>query len=585
MKNELYEVLKEISSIQNYPKDKGNYLTIECPKCRKPEAYLYKDSVHFIKCNRDNKCGAVSETGKYLENHNVDSKLISFLLDLSDSYSFRKEAMLEEILRLSRFLLKYLSIKRKSDLMEFLKTRNYTLDDIIQMGIGYIDSFQDMKNYLIEKGIFYEKDFTNLFPKRIKNKKYSLVIPVFNKDNKLISFILRTIAEDKPKYLFEKGFRRAELLLHHENCNISEKKTLIITEGVLDPLIAYTKGIDNIVGIGSSTITDSQIKIILKNFNVKKIIIFLDNDNAGIKGTFRSVTKILSYIRFSKENIKVKIVDYSSNKKLENHKDLDSYLAGEILNNEEMNFDKSSMNLRKYTKNCYLQFGEKEFIGKMFYNLSEEDKTYFLKCFKKEIKKEISDVDEEPDFMMIYDLSMDKPKIIRIIDHFETYFDSRLSNFKNNILLFEDVINTIDCNYNYNKSYLLAKSEKIGKYIESLIYKHHLIKWYYNDLKSLRISIRRYIILDDLWECEFPQNEEPNIRVMNDIRYAQYGISKPIQLDTERIFCRIYGVENKIYQQEISVKRNNRVQIYSCYSKDINDLICKLKKMGWEVNK
>ena len=38
------------------PTGRGNVLTLECPQCRKREAYLYRDGAR-IQCNRRNKCG------------------------------------------------------------------------------------------------------------------------------------------------------------------------------------------------------------------------------------------------------------------------------------------------------------------------------------------------------------------------------------------------------------------------------------------------------------------------------------------------------------------------------------------------
>ena len=40
--------------------DKGRYFLCACPECEQPEAFIYKNNLRKITCNRDNECGATT---------------------------------------------------------------------------------------------------------------------------------------------------------------------------------------------------------------------------------------------------------------------------------------------------------------------------------------------------------------------------------------------------------------------------------------------------------------------------------------------------------------------------------------------
>ena len=64
------EVLTDLS-----PKDKGAYITLDCPICNgHGDAYIYKGSSTIV-CNRKNKCGLSTPIIEYIYKNNPISKL------------------------------------------------------------------------------------------------------------------------------------------------------------------------------------------------------------------------------------------------------------------------------------------------------------------------------------------------------------------------------------------------------------------------------------------------------------------------------------------------------------------------------
>jgi len=91
-----------------------------------------------------------------------------------------------------------------------------------------------------------------------------------------------------PKYIYSKwannsGFAKERYLYNLHNALNAAKfnKTLVICEGPGDVWSLHEKGIENAVAIFGISLTDSQ-QIILETCDITKIILLLDNDEAGI---------------------------------------------------------------------------------------------------------------------------------------------------------------------------------------------------------------------------------------------------------------------------------------------------------------
>lgn len=108
-----------------------------------------------------------------------------------------------------------------------------------------------------------------------------LVIPVFDENGKIIFNKYRRNPfgpDDGPKYRYEKG---STVSIYGWNM-AKEHKTIIYTEGELDCLLLWSYGLPAISSTGGAQSFQREWVDILKD---KEIIICMDNDEAGVKGS------------------------------------------------------------------------------------------------------------------------------------------------------------------------------------------------------------------------------------------------------------------------------------------------------------
>lgn len=154
--------------------------------------------------------------------------------------------------------------------------------------------------YLLDRG-FTIKTF-----KRFKfgwdTKKKRITIPIFWQDDVLAGFVGRAVLEQKingkdnpeykavygdvDRYLFYE-FEKSKILFPLNLFELPEDKSVILVEGSLDAPWMYQLGFNNTLSILGSKITKEQIEI-LNNLGVRDVILMLDNDYAGEKGTERA---------------------------------------------------------------------------------------------------------------------------------------------------------------------------------------------------------------------------------------------------------------------------------------------------------
>jgi DNA primase len=155
------------------------------------------------------------------------------------------------------------------------KEEELTLDSV---SIDYDN--QDDVNLLLpmlERGLscetlrYFEIGFS-----KIKNR---IVIPVRNHQYKVVGLIGRAIESyQEPRYLYNKGFKRAEVLFNIQNAkNYSE---VIVVEGSVDAMKVKEAGFASVVATLGAQVSDKQVKLLKKYFD--RIIIFSDNDDAGV---------------------------------------------------------------------------------------------------------------------------------------------------------------------------------------------------------------------------------------------------------------------------------------------------------------
>lgn len=152
--------------------------------------------------------------------------------------------------------------------------------------IFFDESFFDDKNratpYLIGRG--YSQSVIDAFRGfTFKNREY---LPIITDSDQILGFAGRLTVPDeaKPKWkLYPEQLEKNNTLfgINLTKLLLAEKKEAILVEGPLDVINLYEKGVKHAVGVLGTSISQEQIKLLIK-WKVKKIIIAFDPDSAGI---------------------------------------------------------------------------------------------------------------------------------------------------------------------------------------------------------------------------------------------------------------------------------------------------------------
>lgn len=279
------------------PKERGRYVYLTCPSCHQTTAYISQQG-YYIHCNRKNNCGYVKGLVEYISERDkiseedavrtlaaiTNTQLPELSEEDKEKYKeFReRERLFSDILSIAKYGI-WLDIA--APVRDYLNKRGYFDDEIITMDFGFLPIISELKKRLKDNGHSYL-----LVEETLKsfNHNNPLLIPVYNPFGALDGFIARAVNSDTtPKYLYSKELERGSYFF---NFNESKREeTLIIVEGIIDALLLTQRGIKGAVACGGDSPTETQISNAIKYGKVKNVILCLDHDSAGIKGTERAI--------------------------------------------------------------------------------------------------------------------------------------------------------------------------------------------------------------------------------------------------------------------------------------------------------
>ena len=187
---------------------------------------------------------------------------------------------------------------------KYLEQRQISSEIAQKFSLGYsLDSYSGLKSYLsrnyINSDIFSE---TGLF--RVKEDgsdtydlfRDRLMFPIHSVNGRVVAFGGRALNPEQEKQykyvnspttdIYTKG---KELYgLYITKFDISKKGAVFITEGYLDFLRLYEKGITNSVASLGTALTKEQINLLSRY--TKNLILLYDGDNPGIKAAVKAAT-------------------------------------------------------------------------------------------------------------------------------------------------------------------------------------------------------------------------------------------------------------------------------------------------------
>lgn len=298
------------------------------------------ENVSFIEAVRivASKCGKELSITTYNNNVSQALKEENEIMDLTQ-----------------KFFLNNLRTKFGKDALEYLKNRGLNEDIIKEFGIGLsLDSNDSLYQLLLKKNYDIKKLLDLGLVNSVNGKTYDMftrriTFPLWDKDGNIVGFSARIYRNEKDvsKYMNSresKLFKKGETLYnYHKAKDIAKReKKIIVVEGFMDAIRISSIGIKNVVALQGTAMTTEQIQL-LKKLRVK-VILCLDNDNAGLIATINNGDELI------KNEIETEVI------RLSGEKDPDEYIlanGGEAFKNnvdKPLSYFEFKMNYLKQNK-------------------------------------------------------------------------------------------------------------------------------------------------------------------------------------------------------------------------------------------
>lgn len=187
--------------------------------------------------------------------------------------------------------------------LEYMQSRKISQNIAIRFGLGCSLGFQEVIDYLSQKGYTIQEMFeAGVIKRRDANSKFydaiggRLVFPLLNVYGEVVAFCGRILEKDAKfaKYIntaetkiFTKGKNLYGINLLKRKNMASELKNIIVVEGQMDVVSLHSAGFVQAVASMGTALTQDQAKL-LKRF-VDTVYICYDGDSAGKKATIRGL--------------------------------------------------------------------------------------------------------------------------------------------------------------------------------------------------------------------------------------------------------------------------------------------------------
>ena len=298
------------------------------------------ENVSFIEAVRivASKCGKELSITTYNNNVSQALKEENEIMDLTQ-----------------KFFLNNLRTKFGKEALEYLKNRGLNEDIIKEFGIGLsLDSNDSLYQLLLKKNYDIKKLLDLGLVNSVNGKTYDMftrriTFPLWDKDGNIVGFSARVYRNEKDvsKYMNSresKLFKKGETLYnYHKAKDIAKReKKIIVVEGFMDAIRISSIGIKNVVALQGTAMTTEQVQL-LKKLRVK-VILCLDNDNAGLIATINNGDELI------KNEIETEVI------RLSGEKDPDEYIlanGGEAFKNnvdKPLSYFEFKMNYLKQNK-------------------------------------------------------------------------------------------------------------------------------------------------------------------------------------------------------------------------------------------
>ncbi|MGN7661401.1 MAG: DNA primase [Anaplasma sp.] len=193
-------------------------------------------------------------------------------------------------------------LSRSRTALSYLKSRGVSEETIRKFKLGYVPP-SGLKSCLLSSELSMEKvKDTGLFTKNGQDCLYSrIVFPICSASGRVIAFGGRSLKESQvPKYLnsAENALFKKRMSLYGLHAAMAPARKLgriIVVEGYMDVLILSQMGIENVVGLLGTAMTETHMKNLWDM--VQEIIVWMDGDGAGVSASVKIANMALSIIQ------------------------------------------------------------------------------------------------------------------------------------------------------------------------------------------------------------------------------------------------------------------------------------------------
>ena len=338
--------------------------------------------------------------------------------------------------------------------IKYLEDRKISKDIINEFNIGL--STSNKLSNILSKKYSYEELVKLDICKDINGRYYDtfqdrIIFPIIDENNNVIAFSGRKYTNEDlnnntlPKYSNTKEtdiFKKSEVFYNINNAinEIKKKREIVITEGFMDTIRMSYIGYKNVVAIMGTAFTEKHLEKI-KKWKCK-VILNLDQDDAGVKGTIEAGETLL------KNNIDTEVIvfdDYKDSDEFIKNKGSDSF---KIAYDNRVSFIDFKLKYLKRKRNMKDAVEKAKYIKEAVLALNDLDSQILIDLKIKDIAEEfgISESDIRNEIKLNKKMAIKNVEEPKKVTRYNKYDKSELRilylmlNYEDVILYFENTL-------------------------------------------------------------------------------------------------------------------------------------------------
>lgn len=338
--------------------------------------------------------------------------------------------------------------------IKYLEDRKISKDIINEFNIG-LSTSNKLSNILSKKYSYDElvkldicKDINGRYYDTFQDR---IIFPIIDENNNVIAFSGRKYTNEDlnnntlPKYSNTKEtdiFKKSEVFYNINNAinEIKKKREIVITEGFMDTIRMSSIGYKNVVAIMGTAFTEKHLEKI-KKWKCK-VILNLDQDDAGVKGTIEAGETLL------KNNIDTEVIVF------DDYKDSDEFIknkgseAFKIAYDNRVSFIDFKLKYLKRKRNMKVAVEKAKYIKEAVLALNDLDSQILIDLKIKDIAEEfgISESDIRNEIKLNKKMAIKNVEEPKKVTRYDKYDKSELRilylmlNYEDVILYFENTL-------------------------------------------------------------------------------------------------------------------------------------------------